>query len=110
VITYRRRLLLAAPLCAAFITLVGATPIGAQSPAAPAKTDKNAKTGPLFTSITDGLTVLGPTQASTPTGDAVEARGGDSNRVPKPERGLYLHPDALDQPAERSILRVQPPR
>jgi hypothetical protein len=124
--TYRTRLLIAAPLCAAFITLVGATPISAQTPAAPAKTDKKAgpplfsvthdatlqgdgtSDAPLgitdsptvngsltvtgdvqadrissrFTSITDGLTVQGPTQASTPTGDAVVARGGDSNRTP----------------------------
>jgi hypothetical protein len=126
--TYRTRLLIAAPLCAAILTMVGATPIGAQTPAAPAKTDKSdKKSGPLFavahdatlqgdgssdsplgitdsptvngsltvagdvqaermssrfTSIADGLTVQGPTQASTATGDAVEARGGDSNRVP----------------------------
>jgi trimeric autotransporter adhesin len=35
-----------------------------------------------FTAITDGLTIQGPTQASTTTGNAVEARGGDSNRTP----------------------------
>ena len=29
---------------------------------------------------------------------------------PERERGLYLHPDALNQSAEKSILRVQQPR
>src|SRR5882757_5636519 len=120
---YRTRLLIAAPLCAAVVTLFGAAAISAQAPAPAAKADKSdkgdKKGGPLFsvthdatlqgdgtnesplgitgsptvtgdiqadrissrfTAITDGLTIQGPTQASTTTGNAVEARGGDSNR------------------------------
>jgi len=124
---YKTRLLIAAALCAAVVTLFGAATIGAQAPASAPAAKADKKGGPLFsvshdatlqgdgttesplgitesptvsgsltvtgdiqadrissrfTAITDGLTIQGPTQASTTTGNAVEARGGDSNRTP----------------------------
>ena len=49
-------------------------------------------------------------------GDRAGPAGMGRNRIsveedkPQHERGFYLHPDALDQSAEKSILRVQQPR
>ena len=97
--TYRTRLLIAAPLCAAFITLVGATPISAQSPAAPAKTDKNDKKGgPLF-SVAHDATLQGDGTSDSPLGitDSPTVKGSLASPVTSRPTGFRAdsHPLAM---------------